>query len=687
MDRTYRFRNGIVVFIILLIAFIYVVRLFTMQLTEDEEAAYDASNTTTYTQYISAARGEVLDRHGNVLIRNRATYSVTLQSFVLFNSDDPNGYLLSLAETCIKNGIEYEESLPISLTEPYTYITEEISDRDLYYYKRFLLGRQWDADMTAENLYKLLRDTYNIGEEYTDYEARLIMGLRYELDLPIYAYADTYTAVEDIDAEQLAILKELSIPGMDVVASTVREYNTKYAAQLLGHVGVVTAEQYESTYEALGYSMDATVGIDGFEYAFEEYLHGVDGQKVITVTADGTVVDEYWAVEPQTGANVMVTIDIGLQEVAEKSLASAIESLVASTEEGKDGHDADAGAVVVMDVQNGEVLAAANYPTYDPDDYYTDYEEMLEAEVTPLANRCLNYAYPPGSTFKPISAITALRNGFSDGYQVEDTGYYDVYDDYKPRCWIYNQNKLTHGVLDMRGAIANSCNLYFYTVGDIIGIDALVEVAESFGVGQYTGSEVPDNKGTMASKELKAETYTGQESGWYGADNLTAYIGQSLTTMTPLQMCRYCVALANGGTLYDATFLRRAVDSDFQSLVASNDYAPAATGLLSQHEYTVIKEGMRLTSTEGTAKNTLKDYEIEVCSKTGTASHGSGGSDNGAFICWAPMDNPEIAIAIYVEHGASGGNFASVAVDIMDYYFGTQDLAQEVSIENEFLSD
>ena len=191
----------------------------------------------------------------------------------------------------------------------------------------------------------------------------------------------------------------------------------------------------------------------------------------------------------------------------------------------------------------------------------------------------------------------------------------------------------------------------------------------------------------MASRELKAATYSGQESDWYAADDLTAYIGQSLTTMTPLQMCRYTCALANGGTLYDATFLRRAVDADFQSLVAANDYAPAATNLLSEHEFTVLKEGMRLCSTEGTAKKALADYEIEVCSKTGTASHGSGGSDNGAFICYAPMDNPEIAISIYVEHGASGSNFAGVAVEIMDYYFSTQDLVQELSIENEFLED
>lgn len=687
MDRTYRFRNSLVVFLIFLVAAVYVIRLFTMQLSETEETAYDSANTTTYIQYVAAARGEILDRHGTVLVGNRATYSVTLQSFVLFNSDDPNGYLLSLAETCRKYGIEYEEDLPLSLTEPYVYTKDELSDSDLYIFKKWLLGRDWDADMTAENLAKRLKDAYNISEEYTEEEARLIMGLRYELDLPIYAYAETYTVAEDVSAEELTVLKELSIPGMDVEATTVREYSTKYAAQLLGHVGLMTAEEYENTYEALDYSMDASVGKDGFEYAFEEYLHGVDGQKAITVTADGTVVNEEWIVEPQSGANVITAIDINLQEVAEKALASGIENLAASKAEGQAGYDVDAGAVVVMSVNTGEVLAAANYPTYDPADYYTDYDEMLDMEVSPLANRCLNFAYPPGSTFKPISAITALRNGFSDAFEVEDTGYYDVYDDYKPRCWIYTESRVTHGVLDMRGALANSCNIYFYTIGDSLGIDKLLGVAESFGVGQHTGSEVPDNAGSMASKELKKATYTGQESGWYKGDDLPAYIGQSLTTMTPLQMCRYAAALANGGTLYNATFLRRAVTSDFQALVAGNDFSPYATGLLSEYEYTVIKEGTLLCSTEGTAAKYLKDYEIAVCSKTGTATHGSEGSDNGAFICWAPADAPEIAISIYVEHGASGSNFANVAIEIMDYYFNTKDQAQEIDYEKSFLVD
>ena len=272
MDRTYRFRTGLVVALIFLVAAVYVIRLFSLQLMEDEDSAYNSATTTTYEQRVSAARGEILDRHGTVLVSNRATYNVIINSFVLYNSDDPNGYLLKLAETCRKYGIEYVDSLPLSATRPYTY-TEEAQN---YIYKRFLLGREWDADMTADNLAKKLKSVYRISEEYTEEQARLIMGLRYELDLPTYAYTDTYTLAEDVTAEELAIIKELAIPGLDVTTTTVREYNTSFAAQLLGHVAAMSGTQYEDTYEALGYAMDAKVGQDGLEEAFEEYLHGTE---------------------------------------------------------------------------------------------------------------------------------------------------------------------------------------------------------------------------------------------------------------------------------------------------------------------------------------------------------------------------------------------------------------------------
>ena len=698
MDRTYRFRNGIVVFLIFLVAAIYAIRLFSVQMTSTEENSYSSANTTSYVQYVSAARGEILDRHGNVLVSNRATYNVTLQSFVLFNSDDPNGYLLQLAQTCIKNGIEYEESLPLSMTTPYVYTTDELSSTEQYNYRRFLLKRGWDADMTAENLEKQLKTAYHISDEYTETEARLIMGLRYELDLPNYANTETYTPVKDISAEQLAILKELGIPGMDVVTTTVREFNTSFAAQILGHVGLMSAEEYESTYKAQEYSMNATVGKDGMEYAFEQYLHGTDGQKVITVTSDGTVVDEYWKVEPKSGDNVVTTIDIGMQEVAETSLAKYVQEMAELGKEkngGEDinahGSDAKSGAVVAMKVDTGEVLCAANYPTYDPKDYATMYDELLVADGDPLANRALQYPLAPGSTFKMITSLAAMRHGISPGYTVNDTGLYTKYSEkgFTGKCWIYSAtNPMGHGELDMRGAIANSCNVYFYTVGDMLSIDEIDAVGESFGFGQSTGSEIPDNKGIMASKANKAALYDNElEQGWYIADTLMASIGQSITTATPIQLCRYVTALSTGGTLYNATFLRRAVSSDFQTLVEANKFAPAATDLMSQEEYQVIKEGMVQCATEGTAKTYFENFGYSVACKTGTAQHGNGGSDNASFVCWAPADNPQIAVAVYVEHGDTGGFFSNVAKDILEYYFESQDQAQEVEPENALLVD
>ncbi len=690
MDRLYRFRIGIVAFLIVLVAAVYAGRLFGLQLTENDENAYGSSSTSTYSLTVSAARGEILDRHGTVLVSNRATYSVILNSYVLFNSEDPNGSLLELAETCKKNGIEYADSLPLSATTPYVYDEEKLG----YTYKRFLLGREWDADMTAENLAKKLKSVYHIPEEYTEEQARMVMGLRYELDLPTYAYTESYTLAEDVSADQLAILKELAIPGMDVSTSTVREFNTGFAAQLLGHVGLMDAEQYENTYRDLGYAMNAYVGTDGFEEAFEEYLHGTDGVKVVTVAADGTVLDEYWEVEPKSGSNVITTLDIGMQEVAETSLANAIQALVAEkTADGakKEGYDANAGAVVVMDVHNGEVLAAANYPTYDAREYAEKYNELLEAENNPLANRALMYAYPPGSAFKPITAVAAMRAGISPSTTVDCTGLYEFSDGTQLACWILTYQGRSHGVLNMRQALAYSCNLYFYTVGMRAGIDLIDSVASSFGIGEDPGCEVIASSGTLASPEVKEEIY-GEDnplfSGWYPADTATASIGQSETRVTPLQLCRYATVVANEGTLYKATFLRRVVDSNFQNLIYANDYKPVGTNLLSDSERQVLNEGTRLvvTDPEGTGY-TLNDYELAVSAKTGTAQHGSGGTDHIDFMCWAPSDDPQIAIAVYVEHGSSARYFTTVAKDIMDYYFHSQYPAQEVGAENVMTED
>ena len=680
MDRLYRFRITLVSVLVLVMAVIFTGRLFGIQLGTRDAAiggSYSASNTSTYTQNVSAARGEILDRHGTVLVSNRATYSVTLNSFVLFNADDPNGSLLKLAETCQKNGIKYTDSLPLTMTAPYAYDEEKLGSTFSY----FLLGRDWDADMTADNLARRLKSSYHIPEEWTETQARLVIGLRYELDLPIYANTATYVLAEDVSADQLAILKELGIPGMDVTTSTVREYNTIYAAQLLGHVQSMLPGQFESTYEAMGYSMDAKVGQDGLEAGFEELLHGTDGVKVVTVASDGTVLDEYWETEPRSGANVITTIDIGLQEAAEKSLQHRITNLAESTAVGKDGYDADSGAMVIMDPRNGEVLAAASYPSYDPADYFEKYNELMLAKGAPLQNRALNNAYPPGSTFKMITSVAAMRAGIAPGFTVDGQGYYKFDDGTTLSCWIVNSGGV-HGVLDMRGALANSCNIYFYTVGMMTGIDMLDQTAWSFGIGQDPGSEVATNFGQMASPEVKKEAYPEDKyNDWFYADTATASIGQNLTQVTPLQLCRYVSCIANKGTLYNTTFLRRAVSSDFQTLVKGNDYTPAATEVISPSEYQVLYEGMRQCATEGTGKK-LKDYPVACCAKTGTASHGSGGSDHGVFVCWAPAEDPEICIAIYIEHGASGSNFAEAAMDVMDYYFGTQDSAQEIAVEN-----
>ena len=480
-----------------------------------------------------------------------------------------------------------------------------------------------------------------------------------------------------LDSDSLAKLMELNVPGMSVETTTVREYNTAYAAHILGRTGPIYAEEYDQ-YKDKGYPMNAVIGKDGLEAAFEPYLHGVDGVRVTTVTSDGQVVEEHYAEEPQAGANVETTLDIGLQQVAEKSLEDCIEDLrangVPNTGEGK---DAKAGAVVVMEVKTGDVLASASYPTFNLSTFSEDYDALIADERSPMWNRALLATYPPGSVYKPITSIAAIDSDtLSPYYSIEDKGVYTYYDDYQPVCHIWTSSKgtMTHGVVDLMHALSVSCNYYFYEAGRLTGIDEIDKVAEGMGLGQPTGVELPEEIGYRANAETKAILYADRPdlSGWYKADTLAAAIGQSENLVTPLQLCVYTCTLANQGTRYRATFLRKVISADYQELLENVEPEVVSRLKISDTAAEAVKEGMRLAVIEGSAKNYLWDYPIPVCAKTGTAQHGSGGSDNASLVVFAPADDPQIAIAIYVENGAQGGNLGRVAVDILDHYFSEE---------------
>lgn len=679
-QHKFSFRVGVLILLIAVMSGIFGVRLYDVQVTQASQVDHTPSGSHTYRTRVTAARGEILDRNGKVLIGNRASYNLTLIYAIVFSAENPNENLRKLTNLCNELGLEMTDHFPVTMEKPYTYTTDEYSSTWNSYFKTFLDERGWDSDISAPQLIRRLKDTYHLPADWTEEETRRVISIRYELDLRRWTSLPTYVLLNDVDSVSLAAITELNIPGVNVETSTVRQYNTTYAAHILGRIGLMNAEEYE-IYKEKDYAMDAYVGKEGLERAFEDDLHGTDGLRVTTISADGTVLEEYYKTVPQAGKNIELTIDIDLQKVSEDALKAHILSLR------EDDGDAEGGAVVVQQVKTGQILACASYPTFDPATYSQKYNELLETDFAPLYNRALQAAYPPGSTYKMVTTIASIDSGTIGRWvEIEDKGIYRRFEDvgYTPRCMLYTTAGATHGYVNAMEALAVSCNYYFYEVGYQTGITKIDEVAKALGLGEATGVELDESVGRRANAETKKLLYSKGYDGWYDADTVAAAIGQSENRFTPMQLACYTSALANHGTRYKATFLQRVLSSDYSELLYESTPVVASQLNISDEAYAAYTEGMRLSVTwaNGTSHYYLGDYDVAVCAKTGTAEHGGNGSDNAAYVLYAPADDPQIAIAVYVEKGTPGSRLAKVARAILDAYFSTSSNVDTVPAEN-----
>ena len=343
MERNYHARIGVVCALLAIILTFYSLRLYSIQVVNQKENA-ESSNTFTYTTRVTAARGEILDRNGKVLVTNRASYNLVLINAVLFSDDNPNDQLRRLVQVCKANGYDIIEHLPITEQKPYEYTLDQLDDTWVSHFRDFLEYCEWDPDISAGQLVKLLRERYHLPTDWSEEELRMVTAIRYELDLRYCTYEPTYILLSDVSSDVLTAVMELGIPGLNVESSTVREYKTTYAAHILGSTGQMNSEEYEY-YKDLDYPMDAYIGKDGLEAAFEEQLHGTDGYKKTTMDADGSLLSEEYTTEPIAGNNVELSIDIALQAAGEDALARVIQDLrengVGNNSEGK---DAEGGA-------------------------------------------------------------------------------------------------------------------------------------------------------------------------------------------------------------------------------------------------------------------------------------------------------------------------------------------------------
>ena len=682
MERLTQFRSHLLLLIFACILGFFVFNLYQKQVVETDGQVADNSTTYTTWTYVKAARGDILDRNGNVLVGNRASYNLVINHYVLASSNTPNQDIYDLMMLCKEKGIEYTDRFPITKERPFTYTLDQYNSTWQGYFQKFLKQRgDLDSDISAPLLIEQLRKSYGIPEEWSDEDARLVLGIRYEMSLRNCTNLPNYIFIADAKDEELSAVVELNIPGMNVESSTVREYYTEYAAHILGYTGAMDQEQWDY-YKELGYSMDAEVGQSGFELAFEEYLHGIDGIRVDKVTPDGTIVESTYKKVPVAGNNVEVTIDINLQQVAEEQLASVIESLKNDPDPKAKGKDAEGGAVVVMDPKTGQILACASYPTYNLATFREDYDLLKDDPAKPLYNRAFQAAYAPGSTFKMAMVIAATQAGIINmDSLIEDKGLFDKYlksAGFDATCLVYSSAGVTHGWINARQALCVSCNYFFYELADNANFNwkHMDDAAKGLGLGELTGIELYEKQGQRANPETKKKLYDKDHQAWTAADAITSSIGQNDHRFTPLQLCVYTTTLANQGTRYSATFLNRVVSTDYRSLVMENEKEIASVMEIPNDAVLSYMEGMQMVASyydgalKGTAFNVFQNYPIAVCAKTGTAQTGiNGQDDNGAFLCFAPANDPQIAIAVYGEKAGSGSVMGNVAKGILDSFF------------------
>ncbi|MBQ3549091.1 MAG: penicillin-binding protein A [Oscillospiraceae bacterium] len=632
--------------VVVLLLFLAV--LFDAQISKGSEfrAKSIASNATWQT--VDASRGILTDRNGKVLVSNRLTYTLTLDKREFPDNASLNEAIDRLIKLAQKTGTVWEDTLPLSRElSPVLYLSS-FGGED---FQSFLEKNGISRGKTAPEMLQTLRELFEIGASYDDIEARLIAGVRYELD-----GRSSYVFSEDVPGEMIAQITDGKFAGVTTGISTSRVYNTKYAAHILGRITRIYEEDWDE-YKDKGYSMDALVGESGAERAFEAYLRGIDGTRIITTDENGKITGELYTAEPQPGDTVALTLDIDLQEVTERALANTVEEMI-----DEDSNQRGAAAAVVK-VGSGEVLALASYPTFDLSTFSEDYVSLLADERLPMFNRAVDGTYAPGSTFKMCTAVAALEEGIiTPSSIIRCEGIYSYYKDPQPRCWVW-ANGYTHGRINVSQAITESCNYFFYEVGRLVGQDAINNYALQFGLGKNTGIEIGDSAGALASAEYAERN--GLE--WSDGQTLTAAIGQSYNLFTPLQLANYTATLVGDGEYYTPHLLKSVKSYDNKSLIYVYDEEAEHVVEMTEETKQVVTRGMHNLTT-GSLSGAFRDCVVSAGAKTGSAQVGTDIA-NGVFVCYAPYEDPEIAVAIVIEKGGAGAALASTAVEIINAYF------------------
>jgi penicillin-binding protein 2 len=671
-------RITFLVLIVIIILSVFVVRLMRYQLVEGESYRQQSEKTTLSTATITASRGEILDRYGRSLATNRVGHSVTLNwAFMPSDKKQPDklsNIILQLTTILKEDGEQWVDSLPITSTRPYKFLSDNTSNMKSM--QKFL---KTSSIVTADQVIELLCSKYKIDSTLSYADKRTIAGVRYEMEIRSFSiHNNTLVFASDVGMTTVTKVSEhgLDLPGVEITEDPIRLYTDgTIAPHAIGNVSPIYPNEYASLSKK-GYSMDDIVGRGGIEQAMEQYLRGTDGTKSIEVSKSGTVTNEVYTTPPKPGDTVISTIDSRLQKVLQDSLATNIKK-IASDARGNVNHGANAisGAAVIIDIKTGEVLGMASFPSYDLNTYKANYSALLKQVGNPIFNRCVLGLYRPGSSFKLVVATGALMyNAITPQFTFVCHGKITIY---KHTFW----DDAVHGPENVVGAIRDSCNDFFYTVGDRLGITKIDQIATILGLGQPTGIELHEETGILSGPVERAE----KNEPWYPGDVLQTSIGQSDNWFTPVQLANYVATLMNGGTRYQVHLVKQVNSYDNQSVVLKNDPKVESKTNIPANVLSIVKDGMgQVTENGGTASSAFANYRMKVGGKTGTAQE-PGGYYNGIFISFAPYDNPQIAIAAVVEHGWHGNQIAYVARDVYNAYFFYKNNVQAPVADNTLL--
>lgn len=636
---------------------LFAVVLYDAQILHGGENRAKSISSNAASETVTASRGIITDRNGKVLVSNRLAYTLVFDRSGFDDDAALNAAILQLVQLCEETGTGWNDTLPIGRVGNFLRYSNARSET----FDKFIEKNDLTSGASGRQLLSELRELYHVDESLSEREARLIVGVRYELHS-----RDSYTFAEDVSTEVLSLITDGRYEGVTIRTASARVYNTALAAHILGTIGPIWQEEWSSNedtgyvgYADKGYSMNDLVGKDGVEKAFESYLRGTDGRRLITTDETGKITGELYTREPQPGGTVALTLDIDLQADVEAALAETISGMI-----DKDSNERG-GAAAVVSVGTGEVLALASYPTYDLSTFNEDYDELVNDQRLPMFNRATQGIYAPGSTFKMVTAVAALESGIiTPSSIIQDRGIYTYYKDPQPMCWIYSQTGSTHGRINVSQAITDSCNYFFYEVGRLTGIRTLDSYASQFGLGQSTGIEIGDSSGVLASPEW-AESH---DQEWTDGQTITAAIGQSYNLFTPLQLANYVATLVGGGDHYQAHLLKNVKAYDNSRLLYMYDDEPMNTVEISDSTLSAVTRGMHELTVSGSVAYAFENCVVSAGAKTGSAQVGTDIA-NGVFVAYAPYENPEIAVAIVIEKGGSGAALANTAVEIINSWF------------------